>query len=288
MSRGLPHCVERGDQKDKKQGNAKNTKVAKIAKETEIMVLPEHLEGLKDISIDTLGLSESTQAVLKFYGVIDVLDCIAFFYRTAQERNAGTPWSRLFTLMFTEVKPALIAAGYWDLVLDAEVWRILGEQNYESSPLMVVRWQGRDTDLYAIPIDQLALLPREGAMFDNVGSCIHYFIHIAPKDSQYGLEMDKASAANRSLNLYEYMFAVVQPRFVEIGLWAFVEEHVDDFDAEEVRWFDWDEGWETFDVDDPPIHMVLLRFLIAPITIVAEGLPLLVQTARAWLDSHKR
>lgn len=121
------------------------------------MPLPEQLERLNHISIDTLGLSDSTSALLKWNGITHVLDCIAFFYKTAQDRNAGRFWSKLFGLMFGEVRPALIAAGYWDLVLDAEVWQVFHEQKYEITRCRVIHWQGRDQNLYDIPFEQLGL-----------------------------------------------------------------------------------------------------------------------------------
>ena len=92
------------------------------------MALPANLERLRQIPIDTLGLSESTQALLKWFGMTSILDCIAVFCLLAQERHPDQSWPRFIVLLFAEVKPKLIAPGYWDLVMDADVWRILREQ----------------------------------------------------------------------------------------------------------------------------------------------------------------
>jgi hypothetical protein len=248
------------------------------------MPLPEQLERLRQISIDTLGLSESTQAVLKFYGLIDVPDCIAFFYDAAHNTDAGRPWTRLFGLMFSEVKPALIAAGYWHLVLDAEVWRIFNEQIYEPPRRMIVRWQGQDIDLHEISLEQLGLYdaPLTVRFFNDIGGCINYFLYSLSSNSRYSLKINKYNnhygESEPGPEFDEYMWGLVQPRLVEMGLWAFVEEHLDDFDFEEARVLV--NGWEASKSDPPPIRVRLLRLLFAPILIVVIGLYWIAQAGR--------
>jgi hypothetical protein len=249
------------------------------------MPYPDHLERLTHISIDTLGLLESTQAVLKFYGLIDVLDCIAFFYESAHNTEAGQPWSRLFMLMFTEVKPALVAGGYWELVLDAEVWRILREQNYESPPRMIVCWQGKDINLYEILLGSFSvpdeLFYQEMRRLNTIGESINSFLVLFRTDHQSWLQIGRDIDGTVARPLYDndYLFGLVQPRLVELDYWRFVEEHVDDFDAEEERWFnEWHEldgrsdDWEPFEGYELPIHHMLLKWLGSPIRWIARTL----------------
>jgi hypothetical protein len=225
------------------------------------MPLPEHLERLKDIPIDTLGLSDSTSALLKWNGITHVLDCIAFFYGIAQERWAANPWPRFVRLLFGEVRPALIAAGYWDLVMDAQAWCAI-EQSYEPPYRRVVHWQGRDQDLYEIemPLEPLALseMPPEFAQrFANIGDCIDEILALLRGNSEFWLEIeayedfDRATQPPRQFN--EFVFGVVQPCLVEQGYWRFVEAHVDDFDMAEGEWDDeeddgdWEDDEESAD-----------------------------------------
>jgi hypothetical protein len=231
------------------------------------MPYPDHLERLKHISIDTLNLSESTLALLKWNGLTHVLDCIAFFYKTAQARNAGTPWSLLFTLMFAEVKPALITAGYWDLVLDDHVWQVFREQSYKPSRRMIVCWQGRDIDLYEIPLEQLGIpgTPRQGGIqFESVGQCLNMSLDIFKRDMKYWFEILKDRKPFREhRHFYEYLFGIAQPRLAELGYWAFVEAHIDDFDLErEINWKGWDRDDRLID-HEWPVVLVLIFYWIA-------------------------
>jgi hypothetical protein len=213
------------------------------------MALPEHLERLKHISIDTLGLSESTEVVLKWYGLTHVLDCISQVYITIRFRRNSDPWPRIFMLLFGEVRLKLIAAGHWDLVMDAEVWRILHEQTYQPPIQRIVHWQGRDQDLYAIPLEQLGLYdaPFEVRFLKDIGACINHFLYDLSSNSKHSLKIDKYNNPYREpepdREFDEYMWGQVQPRLVEMGLWTFVEAHLDDY-IEEKR-VDEDAGEET-------------------------------------------
>jgi hypothetical protein len=199
------------------------------------MALPEYLERLNEISIGTLDLTESTQADLKWRGITQVLDCIAFFYTRSQEDDRGIyrVVTGLFRLMFSEVKPALIAAGYWELVLDTQVWRIFREQNYETPPRKVVCWQGRDVDLYELPFEQLGLsdVPAEiSQRFESVGDCISYFYMCLTRELSFRLEIEKNKGVDRpaveTLHFDGYLCWVVQPRLAELGCWALIEADV--------------------------------------------------------------
>lgn len=199
------------------------------------MPLPDHLERLNEISIDTLGLSDSTSALLKWRGVISILDCIAFFYMRSQEDDRGIyrVVTGLFRLMFSEVKPALIAAGYWELVLDTEVWRILREQNYEPPRRKVIHWQGQDIDLHEISLEQLGLsdVPAEiSRQFKSVEDCISYFFMCLTRELSFRLEIEKNKGVDRpaveTLHFDGYLCWVVQPRLVELGCWALIEADV--------------------------------------------------------------
>jgi hypothetical protein len=216
------------------------------------MALPEHLERLKQISIDTLGLSENTEAILKFYGFTDFLDCIRFFFEMTLYTYAEIidTWPRHVILLFDEVKPKLIAAGYWDLVLDADMQRTLDEYKWHIShqkrAQRVAHWQGRDQNLYEIPFEHLGLSdpPFEvRRRMKSIGNCIDHFLYLLNDDSSYWLEVGKGAdrTANRPLDFEEYMLGVAQPRLMELGYWAFVEKHVDDFMAEGLSW--WEFGW---------------------------------------------
>jgi hypothetical protein len=269
------------------------------------MALPDHLERLKHISIDTLDLPESTQAFLKWYGITHVLDCIAFFYRLAHERNASRPWSRLFGLMFDEVKPALMAAGYWDLVLDAEVWHALKRHRYIRGRLdrKIVHWQGKDQNLYKIPLDRLGLadVPALAKRYiGSIGKCLNHFIHALRNDPEYWAEIDQNNdhykEAVPEYGLNDYLWGVMQPRLVKLDLWAFVEEHIDDVDGG-ANWDDFelddvldgDGSWGPFEMaDDPPFHMVLLQWLLMPIVALIIGGQWIAQAMRALQESRKR
>jgi hypothetical protein len=200
------------------------------------MPLPEHLERLKEVSIDTLGLSQSTQALLKWHGITHVLDCIAFFCLLARHREVSDPWPRLFRLMFGDVREALIAAGYWELVLDTDVWRSIDEDQYDIADQRIVCWHGQDQDVYKISVRQLSLseMPHElTRRFANIGQCINYFLILLSGNPSHWLDIgiynDTDKPADESFSLNKYLFRVVQPRLVEMGFWSFVEEHVDDW-----------------------------------------------------------
>jgi hypothetical protein len=200
------------------------------------MPLPEHLERLKHISIDTLDLSESTTAILKWYGITSILDCLVFFYKSAHQREIENSWLKLFAVMFGEVKPVLIAAGCWDLVLDADVWQVFREQRDKTPRRRIVRWQSRDQDLYEIPIEQLGIPnpPADGHFFTNVGQWIDHFQALLKGFSGYvywlQIGMSLNSTAAEFLSVREYVFGIMQPRLVELGYWTFVEDHIDDWE----------------------------------------------------------
>jgi len=201
------------------------------------MALPDNLERLRQISIDTLGLSESTSAFLKWYGITSILDCIAVFHGTVYKRDAGELWPRFFRLLFGEVKTQLIAAGYWQMISDSEMWRALDEHHediyLQRSKRRVAHWQGRDQDLYELAIEQLEVpKPPAGASlyFTSIGECIDHFQYLLKSFSDYwlqiGIDLDSTDAESLSVN--EYIFGLVQPRLVVLGYWTFVEDYLDD------------------------------------------------------------
>lgn len=201
------------------------------------MPLPDNLERLKHISIDTLGLSDSTSALLKWYGVISLLDCIAVFHGTVYRRDAGELWPRLFRRLFGEVKTQLVGAGYWEMLLDAEMWRALNTHQMDiylqRSKRRVVRWQDQDQDLYELPIERLGIPepPANASLyFTSIGECIDHFQYLLKSFSDYWLQIgiDVDSADAKSLSVDEYIFGLVQPRLVGLGYWAFVEDYLDD------------------------------------------------------------
>ena len=222
------------------------------------MALPANLERLRQIPIDTLDLSEGTQALLKWFGMTSILDCIMFFYEIGGYTYLDIidPWPRLFLLLFGEVKPQLIEAGYWSLIMDDDMRHLLDEYRYyilhEKGHQRVVNWQGRDHNLYEIPVEQLGLSDVRIAVhrrFTSVGACIDYFLYHLGESSKYWLDIgfyeDSDEAASKPLSFEEYMLRIVQPRLVEMGLWAFVDKYIDDV-IEEGR-FHGDFGWDEED-----------------------------------------
>jgi hypothetical protein len=253
------------------------------------MPLPDNLERLKEVSIDTLDLSQSTQALLKWYGYTSILDCIAFFCVMSQVIDVSRRWPKHLRVLFAEVEPALITAGYWELVLNAEVWHFFREQYHPLNNRRVACWQGRDINLYEIPLEQLGIAdvsPSVCEQLNSIGRCVDHFVSVLSYDSQQWLEIEKHKnydgSAYEPHEFHKYVFGLVQPRLVELGYWRFVEEHVDDFDAEEDDW--WDEvhlddvldgdldSWEPFEGYDLPIHHVLLKWLSSPIRWIARFL----------------
>jgi hypothetical protein len=225
------------------------------------MALPEQIERLKQISIDTLNLSESTSALIKWFNFTSILDCIVYFSEAAHYTyfEVIDPWPRLYLLLFGEVKPKLIAAGYWDLVMDTEMGRLLDEYRYyishQKREQRIVRWQGREQNLYDIPFEPLGLShpPNEvHRRFASIGACIDYFFYQLGENPKYWLDIGtyKASdeTAGEPLALDAYMLRVAQPRLVELGYWRFVEDYIDDVIEEGRFWGDFD--WEDEESDD--------------------------------------